>query len=109
MRGAEHHGDSVRGAEACARPVQTNRKSLHWCIIPHWPCPHPTDASLISRVKRSKEEEEEPHLVERTKVRSMKLTWMENTVERKKENIQLWASEKAKRHQQAEQKGAITD
>lgn len=52
----------------------------------------PTDANFISRVRRSKEEEEEePHLVERTKVSSMKLTWMENTTESKRKS-QILAS-----------------
>lgn len=43
----------------------------------------PTETIFISRFRRSKEKEEEPHLVERTKVSSMKLTWMENTTESK--------------------------
>lgn len=59
--------------------------------------PTPSDVIFISKVRRSKEKEEEPHLVERTKVSSMKLTWMENTAEskQKKSNIGMLKGQRA--------------
>lgn len=60
------------------------------------PPPNPSDVIFISKVRRSKEKEEEPHLVERTKVSSMKLTWMENTAESKQKKVKYWHVKRSK-------------